>query len=459
VRALAFLALAACGRIHFGLLSPGDALAGDAPPPTGPVGQRYLATFASPNFLIVAGVNGEAVAAADFVQMIAVNGQPYAALGLYLSVFAARFSTTGALTSNVILDATGFCDMRGLAMIGDSVLAVGYTEGTTMPAYGPCAIQTGRQDPVGFTIDAQGNVTQDLHFVSGSTNAQAWDVALLADGTLAVSGDYGSDLTIGSTKLPTAPTDNAFYVRVPQGAGEPLWATPLAGAAGTFGGPVAADGLETCLVGGYTSPATLFGMSLPAIGAANVVVARVAADGTPVFVRGVGSTGNDDPLGDFDVLATADGGCLVSFAAGGDVTIDGTTFLASDGAAVLLRLDKTGALVHGYSLPSAMALANVGGYVFGALDVAAPITTPFAYTPQGSDVAIVELDASDMPHFIDAVGGPGTQVRQRFGAISAIAFDALALSVVSSGALMWAGTGTDSGATTIQALAVLGVAP
>jgi len=312
---------------------------------------------------------------------------------------------------------------------------------------------------MGIVIDPQGNASPDFHFVANGANAQAWDVAVLDDGSRVVAGIYGSALTIGSLALPAAGNDNAFFARVPAGGGDPIWHGELLSSSPSFGGPLSASGNDVCLYGAYQTATSLFGVPLTAAGGLDGVLARVNAAGLPVFVREIATTGTESE-NDASVLATPDGGCLVSLTANADLTIDSTTFLAADGPAVLLHFDGAGALVSGSRVPAEIELTSVAGYAFGVLDVAAPTTFgQYTYTPQGGDVVLVQLDAADSVVFVGSVGGAGDQIRAPFGAISAIADDAVAVSVISTGALTFAGQTADSGTTKVTALAVLGVAP
>jgi hypothetical protein len=462
VRGIWLLVLAACGRVGFGPVSPGNGDATGTPDgaTTGPIGARWLTTLAAPRFLEAGGSNGEAVAVADFVVTIDIGGQTFTGRGPYESSIITRFSRTGTITSNAILDATGFCDMRELTMIGDSVLAVGLTEGADMPAWAPCAVATGSQDPIGLLIDAQGNASPDVHFVSSGANAQAWEVAVLPDGSRLVSGVYGSGLTIGSVALPTAASDNAFYARVPPGGGDPIWVTEMPSASPSYAGPMWPSGEEVCLYGAYQGATSIFGVPLAPVGNLDGVLVRVDAAGNPKFVRAIATTGAESS-NDASVLPTTDGGCMISLTAPADLTIDSTTFPVADGPAVLLHFDATGALVRGMRVPSEIELTSVQGYVYGVLDVSAPLAfgTNFTYTPQGSDVVIIQLDADESLVYVDAVGGAGNQNRAPFGALATIADDALAVSLLSTGALTYANQTSDSGTTQITALAVLGVAP
>jgi hypothetical protein len=463
---LALLAVAACGRFGFDSTSSvggdgggggGDGT-GDAQL-TGVVGPRWFTTFGSNQFLMAAGSNGEAVASADFALSIKIGAQTITAQGPYQSSVVARFARDGTLMSYAVLDATGRCDMRSLTMVGDSVMTAGLTAGGLMPTYGPCAISTGPQQPIGFVIDPQGNVSPSFTFVSSGANAQGWGVKAFGDGSLAMNGVYGSRLTIGSTALPAAPTDNGWFARVPAAGGDPIWHTEVVSTTQTWAGPMSTDGTDACLVGAYTSAATAFGTALTAHGSTDSFVARVDATGTPRFLRELGTSGQDSSA-DYSVIALPDGGCFVSLLAPGDLTIDGMTFLVSDGPGLLLHLDPTGVVIGGTRLPSAMELATDGHYVFGTVTVSAP--TAFGgmvYTPQGDDVVIVQLDAADTPRMVGVVGGAGDQVREPFSALAVIAPDALAITVSSTGALTFAGQSADSGASVVLGLAVLGVAP
>lgn len=454
------LLLAACGRIGFGAGPDTDAtVRGDGSmlaDATGSAGPRWAVTLGNNNgFLPIAGTNGAPIAAYTFSGSTTLLGQQLTGVA-YLSSVVARFDAAGAVQSATVFDASATCDIRGVAMRGDTALLAGLTSGSMQAGLGPCSVTTpGRQEPIILAVDASGTPSQvALGTVSGQ-NAQAWNVAPLPDGSFVTSGIYSQNLAFGAVSLPAAAADpNAWAARLADAQADPLWSVGFTAGVQTTPGPIALEGSDICMLGGYSGAGlTVLGTPLPYAGSTDVLLARIDSAGTAHFVRGFGSTGKDSDFNDGSVAAVG-GGCVASVAAGGDVTIDGSQMPASDGPGLVVWFDSSGALTGGYRLPSTAQLAVVNGRVIAAYTVSAPLTIGSApYTPQGEDVVVVELDAQGPSRLLGAVGGAGDQSVIR---IAAIGPDVVALSLASSGAFEFGDT-TFTNAPNDRALAVLGI--
>lgn len=396
----------------------------------------------------VAGTGGDVVVATRFTMKLAADAAPLAGVGSVSSSAVIRFDRSGALRSTAVLDANIDCDIRDVAMRGSDAVVTGISFGTADPILGACSVTTpSAQDPVEIIVDPQGNQTLAAHWAAGSSNAQGWRTAALADGTLAMAGIYGRNLTIG-TPLPTASSnENAFVTRFTAGAPSPVWAAGLTANTVVQVGALWPSGNELCALGAFDGPSQLFGMPITNVGNFDAWIVRLDPAGTRKFLQTIGTPGDESSYGNGSIVATSDGGCIVSIDAPGDLTLGGVSLPLAAGPSILVRLDASGTIVAGSRQPSVAALALVGGRLYGALTVSAPLTIAGqVYTPQGSDVIIVELGDNGPMRLIGSVGGAGDQSVGGARAIAAVDLDAVALVFSSSGQLVFGTTTIDPGA-------------
>jgi hypothetical protein len=456
-----------CGRIGF---DPSGGVVGDGgddggmidAPSTGPAGPRWVRGFGPSTGgslgVMVTGAGGEAVAVKSFQTSLAIEGMTLTGQAPFGSGAVVRYDAAGTIVSTSILDATGYCDPRGVAMRGDEVLVTGLTIGTTTnPAFGACSIATNRQDP--FVVRVERNGTQHLsaHWIAAGGNGQGWRVAPMSDGTMVMSGIYAVDLTIGSP-LPRGTIDpSTFLTRFMDGVSAPNWAVGLTSTVSELhAGPVATDANDTCTMGGFNAPVTLFGQALPHRGSYDAWVARLDPSGTPRWIRAIATTGEDSSFGESSITAAPDGGCYVAMLARGDLAVDAVSLPASDGNAVVLHLDATGMVDGGLRMPSVGKLARVGTKLYVAAEVSTPLTSgTITYTPIGFDVVIAELDmTTGIVGIVGALGGAGDQ---RLWSFAAIAGDALAIGAHSTGELVFGPFTSNSGAADVNVVAVIGL--
>jgi hypothetical protein len=452
--------LAACGRIGFGAGGGGDATGGDdtaVPDATGSAGPRWAVTLGNNNrFLPIAGENGAPIAAWAFTGSTTVAGEMITGTAVAQSSVVARFDATGAVLATTVLDATTSCDIRGISLRGDTALVAGLTNGSMQAGLGPCSVSTpGRQEPIILGVDPTGAASQVALGTVGGANAQAWNVLALPDASFVTSGIYSMNLQFGAVSLPAAGADpNAWVARLSDTQADPLWTFGFTAGVQTTPGPIALDGSDLCMLGAYSGGGlTALGTPLPYAGAVDALIARLDMTGAPRFVRGFGSPGVESNFNDGSVVAFG-GGCVGSIGAAADVTIDGTTLPASDGPAIVVWFDATGALTGGYRLPHLAQLAIVNGHVFAAYTLSATATIDGTQVePQGLDVVVVELDAQGPSRLLGVVGGSGDQDVIRLAAIGP---DAVAISLASSGGFAFGDTAFTN-APNDRVLAVLGI--
>src|SRR5205085_11739771 len=159
---------------------------------------------------------------------------------------------------------------------------------------------------------------------------------------------------------------NVWVPRCVPGRTGRVWSRGGSAAVQTIAGPLSADGDELCALGSFGGAVTLFGTALPAAGGYDAWVARFAANGTPKFVRAIGSAGAESSFGRGSIAATTDGGCAVLIASGADLSIDGFTLPVSAGPAVLLKLDAGGTVRSAARLAATAQMVQVGDRLYAA---------------------------------------------------------------------------------------------
>ena len=441
-----------CGRVGF---APAESLNSDASTlidpdgdipdgriSTGAIGPRWMRTFTDRGSA-VAGKNGEVVLVSGFVTDFGAEPNVVLHGNGFDSSALVHYAADGSVLGTQVFDATGFCEMRGIALFGDDIYVAGETQGTTaVPAYGACSVVTNRQDPIVIRVDAQGQQTLVTHWTASAMNAQTWAMAPLTDGTFALFGAYSGGLKVGATNLPAAQTDPNTWVAktatsAPTDGG---WSYGLVSASEIHPGKIAASGDEVCAVGAHHGAVTLFGTAVPYVSGYDTWVARLDAAGNPRFVRGFGSTANESNFGnETSVAALADGGCLVGIVSAGDVTLDSKMYPVADGRGMIVRFAADGSVLWARRMYTDPMIVVVGDRIIGAFS-------------SNNDVLVFELDPTGAnDRLLGTVGGAGTQTARELVAIGP---DAVAITVSSTGELTFGSTTTT---TTARAVAVLGI--
>lgn len=445
--AVVFACALGCGRVGF---SPAIALESDASqnidpdghPTTGAIGPRWIRTFTDRGSA-VAGKNGEVALVSTFVTDFGAEPNVVLHGNGFDSSALVHYAADGSLLGTQLFDATGFCEMKGIALFGDDIYVTGETVGTqTIPAYGACSIATNRQDPIVIRVDAQGQQTLATHWTASAMNAQTWAMAPMPDGTFALLGAYSGGLKVGATTLPAAQTDpNTWLARTattaPTDGG---WSYGLVSTNEIHPGKIAAAGEETCVVGAHHGPVTLFGVTVPYTSGYDTWVARLDAAGNPKFVRGFGSPANESNFGnETSVVALADGGCLVGIVGDGDITVDSVVYPFSAGRGFVARFAADGSVVWARRMYDDPMLTVIGDRIIGAFG-------------SSGDVIVLEVDPSGAnDRMLGTVAGAGTQTVRE---LSAIGPDAVAITVSNTGELTF---GPTTITTSARAVAVLGI--
>lgn len=409
------------------------------------MGPRFIRRFTD-DISAIAGANNQVAVVTRFggsytaEPSVSFTGQGFTSAALV------RYTATGDLQGSSLFDATGFCDMRGLAFDGNNVIVAGFTLGTqSIPAYGACSIATNRQDPIAISVDLAGTQTLVAHWIASGANAQAWTVAVMPDRTLSMAGIYGANLAFGAIPAPAAGTDpNTWVARstlaTPTDA---TWSAGFSAALEIHPAHIAASGDDLCVLGAHRGAVTVFGSSLAYVGGYDAWIARVDGSGNPRFVRAFGSTANEPSFGNkAAVAALADGSCIASVEAPGDVVASGSTYPVAGDLGFVIRYNADGSVAWTRRFPSQTYITLVGSRLIGA------------YT-EGGEVLVVEIDPTGAnDRLLGTIGGGGVQSALELVQIGP---NAVAIQVVSTGELTFGATTFDTGAASTRAVAVLDI--
>jgi hypothetical protein len=277
---------------------------------------------------------------------------------------------------------------------------------------------------------------------------------------------FAADGSTTAFSLGTAGSNDAFVVKYASD-GTPTWVRRIGGAGDDRGLGVSAMSSGEVYVTGFASDgtATVFAadgsttaFSLANAGSSDAFVVKYASDGTPIWVRRIAGTSNDQGLG---VSAMSSGEVYVSGSASGTATVfaaDGSTTAfslgtagsndafvvkyASDGTPTWVRRIGGAGSDQGLGV-SAMSSGEVyvTGFALGTATVFAAdgSTTAFSLGTAGSNDAFVVKYASDgTPTWVRRIGGAGDD-------------RGLGVSAMSSGEVYVTGFASDGTATVFAA--------
>lgn len=436
-----------CGRVGFSPTQTADgerdgAVDPDAPRPVGP---RFIRQT-SDDFISIAGANNEVALVSSFSgSFTAEPSVDFMGQGFTSSGFV-HYNAAGDLVASALLDATGFCDMRAIAFDGADVIVGGFTLGTqSIPAYGACSIATNRQDPIAIKINPSGAQSIIAHWAASDGNAQAWTLAVMPDHTVSMSGIYAVNLSFGATAAPMAGIDPNTWVARSTLTSPTMstWGQGMSSTSEIHAAHVASAGDELCVIGAHRgSNVTVFGTLLAYVAGYDAWVARVDGVGNPRYVRAFGSAANEPSFGNLtSIVALADGSCIATANAPGDVTANATQYPWGNDPGFVIAYAGDGSVAWTRRFPSAVYIAQLGSRLIAT------------YT-QAGDAIVVELDtAGTNDKILGVIAGAGTQSAEE---IAQIGPNAVAIEVSTTGELVFGNT-TFTTAAVVRAVAVLDI--
>ena len=181
----------------------------------------------------------------------------------------------------------------------------------------------------------------------GSGYDEAAGVAVDSSGNVAVTGSYSDsgDAVVAGTTLTSAGGYDVFVARYSAADGTGMWARGGGGTGEDMGLGVSADGLGNIYVTGMFSDAASFGgTNLASTGDTDGFVLRYDSDGNPAFAVSVGGDSGNG-------ISTCDGGTVaVTGAFSGSITLDGRVWESEGGTdAFVAMVSGAGSIEGGFA--------------------------------------------------------------------------------------------------------------
>lgn len=214
-----------------------------------------------------------------------------------------------------------------------STMTVG---GTTLPT------AVGNGDLFAMQVNADGTLRWVRYLGGGTGFDDLFGLTILSDGSFAAAGYVGMPATFnnGTTVTPAGAQDIVVLKADPTGTVE--WVRQGGGAAGDdFGLSISAYPDDSLLVGGYfKGAATIGGTAVTSAGGQDGFIAKYSSQGTPQWVRTIGSTGDEYV---WQVRAVIDGTGWVSGYYANGAHIGALTLTSAGGLdGMALQLDADG---------------------------------------------------------------------------------------------------------------------
>ena len=244
-----------------------------------------------------------------------------------------------------------------------------------------------------------------IRLFGGTGNGQddyAHDIAALSDGSTLTAGSFKGPLTVGSTNLTLAGTEDPFVIKTnPDGTN--AWAVSAGGAGNGSAQRVSVFADGSAVVSGWFTGTKVFGNhSVTSAGGSDIYVAKISSAGTWQWVATAGGTDSESLA---DVVALGDGSAAITgyykaaFSIGGTALPYVGTYAPNwrDQIGYVAKLDSSGAWTWAVSIPSSntslpsgiAAAANGAVYVAGRYRGLTP--TFGAHTlSRGADQSMVE---------------------------------------------------------------------
>jgi uncharacterized delta-60 repeat protein len=307
-------------------------------------------------------------------------------------IFVAKYNQDGTLAWATRAGGSSFDEgnsvstaPNGSILVSGSFLGTTAFDGTTLTSAGSVDIFVAKYNPDGTLLWATK--------AGGATEDRGTGVAALDDGGALVSGYFSA--SDGSYDVLVAKYN---------AAGTPAWVTEAGGTdSNAMAYSIAAlpDG-SALVTGSFDGTATFDGTALTSDGSLDVFVAQYDPDGTLIWAKRAGGVGLDEG---FAVAALSEGNTLVTGDFEGEATFDGTTltsaglcdiFVARFGGQLEVEIDiKPGAYPNNINLGShgLIPVAIISSVEFDATEVD-PATVALA----GASVAIRGRGSRLMAH-------------------------------------------------------------
>ena len=302
---------------------------------------------------------------------------------------------------------------------------IGTYGGTITFASGTTLTSVGSTDAFVAKYDTSGTV-QWARSIGGTGTDSGEDIATDSSGNVYVIGQYSGSVTIGSTTLTSAGSDDVFVAKYDT-SGTVQWARSISGTGPDFGYGIATDSSGNVYVTGrYLGGTVTFapGTTLTnnITGSSDVFVAKYDTSGTVQWARGFGGQSSDSGYG---IATDSSGNVYVTGKfRGGSVTIGSTTLTGSDfDNAFVAKYDTSGTVQWARGISGQFTEATGDGiavdsggnvYVIGYYAGTVTFASGTTLTSTGSyDVFVAKYDTSGTVQW--AISSGGTSIDYGYG--------------------------------------------
>jgi hypothetical protein len=259
-------------------------------------------------------LTGDFAGTADFggVQITSSSGQ---------NSFVAKYDPTGALVWVARIGGTGSSSSTRLHLDKASNLYVGGSFQGDIQFVTPSLTSAGGNDGFVLKLDVNG-AAQWVQQFGGPGNDVVRGMDTSADGTLNVGGSFRSSMTIGTTTLSTAGSDDWFITKL-DSAGVPLWSRKAGGNGSDLVHSLTTDAWGNVLVvGSFSANATFNATTLINSGSTDMAVVKYDASGAQQWAR---NSANGQAIGGLEMQADTAGRLQIAGEFSGSLPLDHLT--------------------------------------------------------------------------------------------------------------------------------------
>ena len=258
-------------------------------------------------------------------------------------VFVAKYNTSGAVQWAESIGGTSSDYGSGIATDSSgNVYVIGRYFGSTTIGTTILNSSGSNYDVFIAKYDTSGAV-QWARRIGGTSSDYGYGIATDSAGNVYVTGQYQSEIIIGSTTLTNAGSSDVFVAKYDTG-GTVQWAKSIGGTGSDAGNGIATDSSGNVYVTGYYNGTANFGpdTSLTSAGQNDAFVAKYDTSGTLRWAKSIGGGYGDFGYG---IATDSVGNVYVTGSYQGAITIGSTTltFTVSSGA-FIARYDTNGAV-------------------------------------------------------------------------------------------------------------------
>jgi hypothetical protein len=242
-------------------------------------------------------------------------------------VFVAKYDTSGTVQWATSIGGTSTDNGYGIATDSNgNVYVIGEYNSGSITIGSTTLTGAGSYDVFVAKYDTSGTV-QWATSIGGTNSEYGRGIATDSNGNVYVIGGYSGTLTIGSTTLTGAGSNDAFVAKYDT-SGTVQWATSIGGTSYDNGYGIATDsGGNVYVTGNYSSGSITIGSTtLTSAGSDDAFVAKYDTSGTVQWATSIGGTSTD--LG-IDIATDSNGNVYVIGNYYGSITIGSTTLTNS----------------------------------------------------------------------------------------------------------------------------------